>query len=269
MGRSNVFYNALIKLWPMGKVVHWLGSRPLVGPLLQPFFHALDAEAIIIPVHEAVQGGENVVLPYPLLTKILGHASVRFLMNDCFCRSGENCQTYPHDLGCLFLGEGAAEINLTQGRLVDTEEALAHVRRAMNLGLVPLIVHSRFDAWSLGVPYRRMLGICFCCDCCCAVRHGLRLGPPVFWETVSRLPGLTVEVAETCVTCGACADVCYVQAVTMNNGRAHISMGQCKGCGRCLAVCPTGAIGLRMDESVDALGQIMARIKLRTDIGQA
>jgi UDP-glucose 4-epimerase len=114
-----------------------------------------------------------------------------------------------------------------------------------------------------------MLGICFCCDCCCAVRHGLRLGPPVFWETVSRLPGLTVEVAETCVTCGACADVCYVQAVTMNNGRAHISMGQCKGCGRCLAVCPTGAIGLRMDESVDALGQIMARIKLRTDIGQA
>jgi ferredoxin len=267
VGRSNVFHNVLMRLWPLGKVVHWLGNRPLIGPLMRLFFGVLDAEAIIIPVQEAVRGGENIVLPYPLLTSILGRASARFLMNECLCRRGENCQTYPHELGCLFLGEAAAEINPARGRLVDTEEALAHVQRAMNLGLVPLIVHSTFDAWSLGIPYRRMLGICFCCDCCCAVRQGLRLGPPVFRETVSRLPGLTLQVGEACTSCGACADVCYVHAVAIDNGRASIDLDLCKGCGRCVAVCPNGAITFRMDDSVDTLGQILARIELRTEIG--
>jgi UDP-glucose 4-epimerase len=269
VGRSNVFYNTLMRLWPLGKVVYWLGNRPLVGPLLRPFFEVLDTEAIIIPVQEAVQGGENVVLPYPLLASILKQASARFLMNECLCRCGENCQTYPHDLGCLFLGEAVTEINPTQGRLVDTDEALAHVRRSMSIGLVPLVVHSTFDAWSLGIAYRRMLSVCFCCDCCCAVRQGLRLGPPAFWETVTRLPGLTLEVSEACVSCGACADACYVHAVAMNNGRASMDLEQCKGCGRCIAVCPTRAISLRMDETVDTLGQILARIELRTDIGRA
>jgi UDP-glucose 4-epimerase len=245
-----------------------LGNRPLVGTLLRPFFDMLDTEAIIIPVHEAVRGGENVVLPYPLLASILKQAGARFLMNECLCRRGENCQTYPRDLGCLFLGEAVTEINPAQGRLVDTEEALARVQRAMNLGLVPLVVHSTFDAWSLGIPYRRMLGVCFCCDCCCAVRQGLRLGPPAFWKTVTRLPGLTLEVGEACVSCGACADVCYVHAVALDNGRASIDLEQCKGCGRCVAVCPTRAISLRMDDSVDTLGQILARIELRTDIGR-
>jgi ferredoxin len=268
MGRPNVFYNVLMRLWPLSRVAYWLGNRPLVGPLLRPFFDILDTEAIIIPVQEAVRGGENVVLPYPLLASILEQASARFLMNECLCRRGENCQTYPHDLGCLFLGEAVTEINPTLGRLVDTDEALAHVQWAMNLRLVPLIVHTMFDAWSLGIAYRRMLGICFCCDCCCAVRQGLRLGPPIFWERITRLPGLTLEVNEACVNCGACADACYVHAVAMNNGQASIDMEQCKGCGRCIAVCPAGAISLRMDESVDTLGQILARVELRTDIGR-
>jgi len=269
VGRSTVFYNTLMRLWPLGKVVYWLGNRPLVGPFLRPLFDALDAEAIIIPVQEAVRGGENVALPYPLLSSIVEHASHRFLMNECLCRRGAGCETYPHNLGCLFLGEGVTEINPAQGCLVDTDEALAHVRIAMELGLVPLVVHSTFDAWSLGIPYRQMLGICFCCDCCCAVRQGLRLGPPAFWEAVRRLPGLTLEVSGACASCGNCADVCYVQAVAVDNGRARIDLAQCKGCGRCITVCPTGAISLRMDESVDTLARVLARIDLRTDIGRS
>jgi UDP-glucose 4-epimerase len=269
VGRSNVFYNVLMRLWPLGKVVYWLGSQPLVGPLLEPFFDVLDAEAIIIPVEEAARGGENVVLPYPLLASILEQASARFLMNECLCRRGENCQTHPHDLGCLFLGEAVREINPAQGRPVATDQALAHVRRAMSLGLVPLVVHSTFDAWSLGVPYRQMLSVCFCCDCCCAVRQGLRLGPPAFWDAVRRLPGLTLEVGEACSSCGACAGVCYVHAVAIDNGRASIDLEQCKGCGRCIGVCPTRAISLRMDESVDTLDRMLTRIEQRTDIGRA
>jgi ferredoxin len=84
---------------------------------------------------------------------------------------------------------------------------------------------------------------------------------------VKRLPGLTLEVSEACVSCGACADACYVHAVAMDNGRASIDLGQCKGCGRCITVCPTSAISLHVDENVDMLDQMLARIAQRTHIG--
>ncbi len=268
MARSKFVYDALIKLWPLGKVVYWMGNRPLVGPLVRPFINAASDEAMIIPVEEVVHGTESVALPYPLLTPLVERARVRFILDECMCRRGENCQTYPHDLGCLFLGDGAAEINPALGRLASVDEALAHVQRAMDVGLVPLVVHAAFDAWVLHIPHERMLTVCFCCDCCCAVRQGLRLGPPSFGETVVRLPGLRVTVGPECVACGQCVEVCHVRAISLHNGRAHIS-DQCKGCGRCAAVCPTGAITLHLAEDVDVRGSFIAGIDQLTDIGLA
>jgi len=269
LARSGLFHATLMRLWPLSRLVYWLSNRWLLRPLARPFFRALNSEAIIIPVHETIANPDSVVLPYPLLTPLIRCSSTRFLMNHCMCRRGENCQTYPQDLGCLYLGDGAAKISPAMGRLVDQDEALAHVRRAMSVGLVPLIVHTTFDAIALGIPYRRMLGICFCCDCCCTVRQGLRLGPPAFWDIVVRLPGLAVEVNGACSGCGLCAESCYVDAISLSEGRASIDAELCKGCGRCLMACPTGAIRLRMDEEIDSLGQLVGRITQRTDIGLA
>jgi UDP-glucose 4-epimerase len=137
----------------------------------------------------------------------------------------------------------------------------------MALGLVPLVVHTSFDAMALGIPYRRMLGICFCCDCCCTIQQGLRLGPPSFWDIVVRLPGLAVEVNGACSGCGACMETCYVNAISLRGGRAQIDEVSCKGCGRCVTACPTGAISLRMDEDVHAMERLVHRIARRTDIG--
>jgi ferredoxin len=151
------------------------------------------------------------------------------------------------------------------GRAADVEEAMAHMRRAMEAGLTPLVVHAAFDAWLVGIPYHRMLAVCFCCDCCCTIRHGLRLGPPAFWDTVVRLPGLAVEVGDGCTGCGSCLDVCPVRAIALKDGCARVGE-QCKGCGRCVAACPSGAITLRVDEDTDVLGNLLARIERRTAI---
>ncbi|NLF03168.1 MAG: 4Fe-4S binding protein [Anaerolineales bacterium] len=266
MGYPREIVDAFTKLWPLGKWVYRAGNWPVVGALLRPLFTMLDNEAIIIPVHEAVQGAESVVLPYPLLDPLIAQASLRFVMNECMCRKGEDCTTYPHDFGCLFLGDGVTNISPSMGHMASVDEARAHVRRAVELGLVPLVVHTAFDGWMLGVSYRRMLGICFCCDCCCAVRVGLKLGPPVFWDTVVRLPGLSVHVGPECVGCGRCQDVCHVGAISLDQGTASIN-GQCKGCGRCVEVCPTQAIRLHVGDSLDVWNGLLTRIQRRTDIG--
>ena len=266
MSRSKAVYDLLIKLWPWGQVLNRLGNTPLLAPLLRPCFSAEENEAIIIPVQEAVRGAESVVLPPALLEPLIDRAGVRFVLNECLCRRGEGCSTYPREIGCLFLGAGAAQIAPELGRPVTVDEALAHARRALAKGLVPLVVHSAFDAWLLGIPYRRTLAVCFCCDCCCSVRQGLRLGPQAFWDTVIRLPGLEVRVGDGCTGCGLCLEVCHVGAIRLVNGLAHVGPA-CKGCGRCAAACPVEAITLHLAEEVDVLAQLTARIEQRTDIG--
>jgi UDP-glucose 4-epimerase len=265
MGRSRLVYDVVMKLWPLGKLTYWLGNRPFLRPLMRSQFRVEENEAVIIPVNQAVHGAESVVLPYNLLAPLVERASTRVILNHCLCRQGEHCRTYPHEIGCIFLGDGAAAIDLRLGQAADFEEAMAHVQRAMEVGLTPLVVHAAFDAWVVGIPYRRMLAVCFCCDCCCTIRHGLRLGPPAFWDTVVRLPGLTVEVGDGCTGCGSCVEVCPVRAISLEDGHARIG-GQCKGCGRCAAVCPAEAITIRVDESADVLGNLFARIERRTEI---
>jgi UDP-glucose 4-epimerase len=255
-----------MKLWPLGKIGDRLANAPLLSPLLRGCYGADGNEAIIIPVQEAVRGTESVVLPLSLLGPLIERASARTILNECLCRRGEGCRTYPRDIGCLFLGEGAAQIDAAVGRPVDEGEALDHARRAMNAGLVPLVVHAAFDAWMLGIPYKRMLAICFCCDCCCSVRQGLRLGPPAFWETVVRLPGLKVVVGQDCTGCGTCLEVCPAAAIDVIGGRAQVGEA-CKGCGRCVAACPNGAITMQLSEEVDVLARLLARVEARTEIG--
>jgi ferredoxin len=268
MSRSRHIVNLVMALWPWGKALNRAGNWPVVGSLLRPCFGAEGNEAIIIPVQETVHGTESVVLPFALLAPLVERASARFILGECLCRRGENCQTYPHDIGCLFLGDGAAQIAPALGREASAGDAMAHVQAAMDAGLVPLVVHSSFDTWLLGIPYHRSLAICFCCDCCCSIRQGLRLGPPAFWDTVMRLPGLTLEVGSGCTGCGACAAACPVGAVTLVNGLARIGE-PCKGCGRCVDACPAGAIRFRMAAEVDALDWLLRRVEQRTDILQA
>jgi len=254
-----------MKLWPLSKVAYRLGRQPILGSLIRPWFSHRIHEAVIIPVNEVVRSEESVVLPYSLLTPLVDQASACFVMTHCMCRRNENCQAYPHGIGCLFLGDGAAQINPALGRLISAAEARAHIQQAMETGLVPLIAHTTLDSYMLGIPYRRMLTVCFCCDCCCAVRHGMRMGPREFWDIVVRLPGLSVEVGEDCLGCGVCTPVCSVQAIQVVGDRAEIG-SQCKGCGRCAQACPVEAIHLRLEDGLDIGERLRAQIQKRTDI---
>lgn len=266
MRRSGRVYDLILKLWPLGRTFNRLGNWPLLAPLLRPCFGSEDNEAIILPVQEAVRGTESVVLPLSLLVPLIERARACFVLDECMCRRGEGCRAYPPGIGCLFLGDGAAQIAPSRGRPAGVGEALAHTQQAMALGLVPMVVHSAFDAWVLDIPYRRALAVCFCCDCCCTVRHGLRLGPPAFWETVVRLPGLSLSVGEACAGCGLCREACPVGAISLRDGRANIGEA-CKGCGQCAALCPSGAITLHVEDEAAVLARLLARIEQRTHIG--
>ena len=268
MGRSKRSFDLLMRLWPLGKAQNWAARHPLLGRLVHADVSPDRNRHIIIPVNRVISGTESVVLPPAVLEALVARASRHVVLNQCLCRRAEGCHIYPRDLGCLFLGDAAGQINPELGRSLAPEEALAHARQAINQGLVPMIVHAAYDAELLGIDYDRMLAVCFCCDCCCTVRKGLRSGPTEFGDTVLRFPGLRVEVGPECTGCGACLDLCHVSAIHLEDGRAVIDEA-CKGCGRCAAACPQDAIRLHLDDGAHVMDHLFALVEERTAIGAA
>lgn len=238
-----------------------LTRLPLLGSILNGWLFAGD-DIIYLPKTRVIQVGQSVlpptdtVVPSRIVEYFIERASVHWLMNTCICREASHCKDYPIDLGCLFLGEAAKKINPKLGRQVTREEALAHVRRCREAGLVHMVGRNKLDTVWLGVgPGSRLLTICNCCPCCCL----WRILPDVaddIGRKVSRLPGVEVTVTDRCVGCGVCTqDVCFVDAIRLESGRALIS-DACRGCGRCVDACPYEAIELTYGRDTDIDGTI-------------
>lgn len=48
-------------------------------------------------------------------------------------------------------------------------------------------------------------------------------------------------INDECVSCGACAANCPVEAISEANGKMVIDVDKCVECGACAAACPVGA----------------------------
>lgn len=245
---------------------------PLIGRLLfrDSFVGDPSARNWVIPVHEELPHPANVHLPFDILQPMIEMAAVRARAAKCICRSSFVCEDYPADVACLFLGSAFKNAeNIGEGfiELLTVEEALAHAHHAVEIGLVPTIVWDN-DTEMCGASRDTGIAVCFCCDCCCDVRLGLKLGGENFRKKVSRMDGVDVQVGPECTLCGVCADpgVCPSKAIRLGRELAEIDLGLCVGCGRCIPVCPSHAISFSIDESVDVAGRLIEQVKEVTDI---
>lgn len=52
------------------------------------------------------------------------------------------------------------------------------------------------------------------------------------------------EVKDTCIGCGVCVDICLIDAIMLDNLKAHIDTELCCGCLMCEEKCPTNSISI-------------------------
>ena len=194
-------------------------------------------------------GATNIVLPSQVIDHFLNRSRYIFIMNACMCRESNHCHDYPHELGCIFLGRGVTRIPENMGRRATAEEAIEHMRKAREAGLVHLIGRNKIDSvWLNTGPKEELLSICNCCQCCCLWKMLPEMNDAIS-SGVSRIPGLAVRVLDDrCTGCGACVtyNICFVRAISITNGKAHIDDMRCKGCGRCAEFCPNEAVDITL-----------------------
>lgn len=238
---------------------------PLLGFVLK---HVMDQKGTVftyIPVNENVEVSSSAALPITIAEHFIHEASHRVILSFCPCRRAMNCKEHDVNLGCIFLGEGAGEITTPDvGRSVSVLEAISHLHRAVDAGLVPVIGKVKFDAAYLGVKkHHRLMTVCICCQCCCLAR-GIHHAPRDVRDVMVKLEGVDVKVSGECKGCGTCVEACIFKQIKIIDGKATIGE-ECKGCGRCANICPNNAIEIKVDNP-EYIRQCIDRIGTYVDI---
>lgn len=233
---------------------------PLIDRL-HPWVKPEKSDIRWLPINEDIRMPENTPMPLALLDTLIGEASHRVIVDYCGCRRAFRCEDYPVEIGCLMMGDSALEITrLGPHREVSVEEAREHARRAADAGLVPVVGKARVDNFLFGVKDRsRLLTTCFCCECCCITRFTSAIPIKHLEPIFPRLESVTIAVTDECRGCGKCVEHCYVQAISVIEGRAHIN-DYCRACGRCAAVCPNKAVEVRITDP-DFVEKTLERIR--------
>jgi len=209
---------------------------------------------IVMPLDvDLADKGEKVVIPMDLIKETLKNIPYIAGMKGCLCREANDCSDYPHDVGCLFMGEAAkAVVKHGLAEQITYEEACARVDKAAEYGLMGQAVWIEVEQMLWGVRNDLMdhfLEICFCCPCCCiairlarnatsAERHRFH---PAGWTAV---PDRTA-----CTGCKQCASGphgCPVEAISFGeDGKVIINQEQCVGCGICKNKCKLDVIKIK------------------------
>ncbi len=209
---------------------------------------------VVMPLNVDLTGqGEKVVVPMDMIKESLKSIDYIAGMDSCLCRDANDCKDFPHDLGCLFLGEAAkAVVKHGLGRQFTYEEACARVDQAAKEGLMGQAVWIEVEQMLWGVRNDLMdhfLEICFCCPCCCIAMRLARNATPAERHRFHPAGWTAVPDRTRCVGCRKCAEEkngCPVEAISFGeDGRVRIDQELCVGCGICKSRCDFDAIKIK------------------------
>ena len=231
--------------------------HPVFGPVLKKLT-ALEpgshTQGYTLSINAAIPGSaQGVVLPIDMMKRMVQESDSLIIMNTCLCRTASACKTFPHDHGCIFIGgraRGVVQNGL--GREVSREEALRHIDRGAELGLIGQALWIEAERFLLGIEKgrdrgtARWLEICFCCPCCCGTFKLVKNSAMPDIARRFRSIGWKAAVdAASCTDCRACMAQCPVQAIERGD-HIVIDQNKCLGCGFCAAKCPVKAISLKL-----------------------
>lgn len=209
------------------------GFRKTLFQKSVPHLRTVPIQAEIMP--------KDSVMPYDDAAAIIASRE-RIALGECICRKlaegmGDPC-SMPMDT-CFSFNEWA-DYYVENGiaHYISKDEALEKLKRNDELGLINQVANSQDPEL-----------MCSCCKCHCNLLSSMREAPGPAMEKISNY--VCAWDASACVSCGACAKRCPLDAHTMTDGKHAFDPARCIGCGLCVTACPAKACTLeaRPDEA--------------------
>ncbi len=260
------------------KKMLWLTKVPIFKQKFRKKHHPRGYEVEagqLLPVNIKVGDYDSVIVPKKLMDYFIDKAGTIVLV-DCPCRVTNGCKNHSIELGCVWMGKGAANLDLENlpgggnGRFATKEEARERVRLAIEDGLVPALGKYRGDAAAYQVlDYEdEFMNFCFCCSCCCLTAGEKYMNDE--WKNMLKpIKGVSIHTdPDKCTGCATCFKVCIYDGLKMVNGKS-VHTDNCLLCGRCETVCPEKAISMTFDDPSildDVMGDIIKRYDKIVDI---
>lgn len=246
-------YHMFVKYSVWMKEGGWKGEFYKKGIMLAPDMET-HTSTVVLPLNvDVTDKGEKVVVPMDIIKESLKKVTYIAGMDTCLCREATDCEDYPKDIACLFLGEaGKIVVKHGLGREFTYEEACERVDQAAAHGLMGHAVWIEVEQLLWGIRNDIMdqfLEICFCCSCCCIALKLARNATPKERHRFHPAGWTAVPDRTKCVGCGLCNDGpngCPVEAISFDeNGKVVINQEICVGCGICKSKCPSEVIKIK------------------------
>lgn len=199
------------------------------------------------------------VLPQERMDAIVTHAET-IAVAHCPCRMSTkilgrtDCH---HSLEVCIKYDEMAEFVIDRGlaRKLSQDEAMHLLENCEKEGLVHMVDNAQ----------GQIKHTCNCCGHYCwnvGIIRRRKIPRDVLMATYF----IRLTEPDACIGCGACEDICPVDAVSMQNDKARVDMDWCIGCGVCAVSCPTQAISIvrrngmaDAPENFEALHQSISR----------
>lgn len=202
----------------------------------------------VINVNQKIDDVNKIVMPTDFIKSIIRDAENIVIMKKCLCRYSSDCEDYPLDLGCIFIGKTTKKISRHFCREVTVDEAIEHLDKCNEAGLIHIMGRNKMDTvWMNVRPGEELLTICNCCPCCCLWKVYPDLSDSIQHDFI-KLPGIDVNCDNSkCVLCKQCIEYCTANALDIVDDKIVIDKNICIGCGHCSNKCPTNAMNITYD----------------------
>ncbi|MBU2550205.1 MAG: 4Fe-4S binding protein [Proteobacteria bacterium] len=198
------------------------------------------------------------VLPHERIGAIV-EAADRIALAHCPCRVSAlvlgrtDCR---HSLEVCVKYDEMADFVIDRGlaRAISRDEAMHVMRECEKEGLVHMVDNAQ----------GQIKHTCNCCGCYCW-NVGIIKRRKIPRDVLMAVYFIRRTEDEACIGCGACAEICPVQAVSMVEDRAVVDLEWCIGCGVCAVRCPSGAISIErrtQSQPPETVGRLHQRIRM-------
>ena len=203
------------------------------------------------------------VMPYEEIGSIV-NAATKIAVAHCPCRMSAkilgrtDCR---HSLEVCIKYDDMAEFVISRGlaRQVSKDEARNILINCEKEGLVHMVDNAQ----------GQIKHTCNCCGHYCW-NVGIIRRRKIPRDILMAVYFIRETDLDACIGCGACAEICPVDAVVMADERPVVDQDWCIGCSVCAVSCPTGAISIvrRSDKAAPMdFADLHGRIKVERGLG--